>query len=277
MLKPDLHLHSTASDGVLSPEELCKKACCLDVDVMAITDHDTFQGYEQLAGEALPLTLIQGAELSLRDRKNMHLLCYGVHRDTPLHAAVLDLAQKRTQRADQMLDLLHQAGMPLDRQQLLQSAQGSIGRPHIARAMVAQGYVHNLHEAFERFLGDGKPCYVGGERLSLTEALVLCRESRFIPVLAHPYEMGLSLNTLSLLLPEWQRQGLMGLEVYHPSAQGKGFAGLEHLARSHGLLITGGSDFHQEGDHHGLPGCTAAAWQKSGQDIEKLLQAMQDA
>ena len=276
-MRPDLHTHTTASDGVLSPGELIAKAAALGVDMLALTDHDTFDGFLSLRETDLPIPVLQGTELSMADRKNMHLLCYGEMQDTPLHRKVRQLAENRISRAEQMMDLLDAHAMPLDREAVRRSAGGSIGRPHLARAMIQAGYVKNLNEAFDRFLADGKPCYVPGDRLYFREALTLARESGFIPVLAHPFEMGFGVHTLSQLLPEWKEQGLMGLEVYHPSAAAKGYAPLDSTARRLGLLVTGGSDFHQSGDRHGEPGCTAPFWPRAEEDVHLLLEAMHTA
>lgn len=273
-MRIDLHMHSTGSDGVLTPPQLVELAASLGVDVMAVTDHDTFVGVEAVRGQALPVALIPGVELSLRDRRNMHLLGYGWGRHTMLHQAVAELAEKRVKRAERMLALLRENGMPLDGAALLASCGGSVGRPHLARAMVAAGYVRSVSEAFQRYLGEGRPCYAAGERLSLAEALPLMRGSGFVPVLAHPRLMGLGDQTLAALLPAWQAQGLMGLEVYHPSAQARGFGPLERMARRQGLLVTGGSDFHQAGDRHGMPGCTSNAWTNAEADLAALRAAM---
>lgn len=274
-MKIDLHLHSTGSDGVLSPSELVEKVCSMGVDVMAITDHDTFGGYAQLSGQAYPLRVLQGVEMSMADRKNMHLLGYGFTKDTPLHHEVERLSIARIDRARQMLALLREKGMPLDEEELFSSCHGSVGRPHIARMLVEKGYVHSVTEAFQRYLGDGRSCYVAGERLYLKDALHLMLESGFVPVMAHPRLMGLGDQALSVLLAEWQTQGLMGVEVYHPSAEARGFAPMDHMARRMGLLVTGGSDFHQEGDNHGLPGCTNGAWANREDDYNALLRSME--
>lgn len=275
-MKIDLHMHSTGSDGVLTPPLLVEKAISMGVTALAITDHDTFAGVDTLRGKACGAEILPGVELSLRDRRNMHLLGYGLGQATSLHRKVEELAARRVERALKMVALLRQAGMPLDADALLADCGGTIGRPHIARAMVAAGYAAHVREAFDRYLGEGRRCYVAGERLSLAEALPLMRESGFVPVLAHPRLMGLGDQTLMALLPGWQAQGLMGLEVYHPSAEAKGYAALDRMARRQGLLVTGGSDFHQEGDGHGLPGCTAAAWHHAVEDFAALKAAMEN-
>lgn len=271
----DLHLHTRASDGVLTPMTLTEKAASMGISIMAITDHDTFDGVAELHGKALPLRVLQGVELSLSDRKNMHLLGYGLREETLLHDAVKQLAVARVDRAKKMLALLRKNGMPLEEDALFAQCGSTVGRPHIARMLVERGYVHSVTEAFQRYLGDGCRCYVAGERLCLKEALTLMRRSGFVPVMAHPRLMGLGDAALNMLLPVWRDQGLLGVEVYHPSAESKGYAPLDHMARRNGLLVTGGSDFHEEGDGHGLPGCTDGAWANAQTDFAQLETTMQ--
>ena len=274
-MKPDLHTHSTASDGVLSPAELCRRAAEAGITLMALTDHDTFDGVRSL-GET-PIPVLQGTELSMADREGMHLLCYGLPEESPLHEKVRELSRQRLGRFDRMLELLEKAGMPLDRAALTADPSVSLGRPHIARAMIGAGYVKNMQEAFQRYLGEGKPFYVPAERMTLREALPLARESGFVPVLAHPFEMGMSVHTLAMLIPGWKQQGLMGVEVYHPSARSKGYRQLELLARENGLLVTGGSDFHMDHDKHGTLGEVPEEWTCREEDVQALLSAMERA
>ncbi|MBQ8555546.1 MAG: PHP domain-containing protein [Clostridia bacterium] len=275
MMKPDLHMHTTSSDGLLPPRELVRLAARQGVTLMAVTDHDTFAGYEALAGEETPITVLQGVELSLRDMNGLHLLGYGLRVNTPLHAVVKDLADRRLHRARMMVERLCELGYPLDYDAICAECEGTVGRLHIARAMVEHGYVVDTNEAFDRFIGEDCPAYVSGERLSMAEALPLMHRSGFVPVLAHPYELDKEETTLRMLVQAWHRQGLMGMEVYHPSAMSRGHAALDSMARSIGLLVTGGSDYHCDDGRHGQPGCTAAAWRDAAADAAALLQAMQ--
>lgn len=268
-------MHSIFSDGVLTPEHLVEKAVSYGVTVMAVTDHDTFAGADSLKGRHTAIPLMTGIELSLRDMSQLHLLGYGTARAEGLRATVDDLARQRVTRAEKMLGRLRELGMPLDAEAVSGICGGTLGRPHIARAMVAAGYVATVPEAFERYLGDGRPAYVPGERLSMREALSLMRANGFVPVLAHPALLQKDDVTLRALLNQWKDQGLMGVEVYHPSMTNRGYGRLERLARSMGLLVTGGSDFHQEGDGHGFPGCTAMDWRQAEEDVSALIQAME--
>lgn len=271
-IRPDLHMHTTASDGALSPMQLANRAAAAGVTVMAVTDHDSFRGADSLRACKTPIPVIPGVELSIRGMKNLHLLGYGISEAAELRQTVEDLAFKRENRAAQILEKLTAMGMPLQAETI--TYEGTLGRPHIARAMVKAGYVQSVQEAFERYLGDDKPAYVSGERLSMEEALPLMRRNGFVPVLAHPIQLGKDETTLQSLLTYWQSLGLMGVEVYHPSQTAHGYGSLDRMVRRMGLLVTGGSDFHVEDDNHGLPGCTADDWQQAEQDFAALQEAI---
>lgn len=267
-------MHSTFSDGVLTPSRLVEKAVSMGVTMMAITDHDTFDGVDSLQGHATPIPVIPGVELSLRDMHGLHLLGYGFTAAQELRDTVADLARKRLNRAEIMVQRLAEMGMPLDWEAMTDGYSGTVGRAHVARALVAQGYVQSMEEAFTHYIGEGKPAYVAGERLSMAEALPLMRRCGFVPVLAHPAQLGKDELTLRTLLKHWQELGLMGVEAYHPCQRGHE-ARYDRLARSMGLLVTGGSDYHKDGDSHGMPGSIAGPWQTARQDVERLLAAIE--
>lgn len=274
MMKPDLHMHSTYSDGVLTPQQLVERAASMGVTAMAITDHDTFAGVDTLQGASTAIPVIPGVELSLKDMHGLHLLGYGLTAAPELRRTVADLAAKRLTRAQTMVSRLASMGMPLNWHAMTAGYSGTLGRAHIARALLEQGYVLSLQEAFDKYLGEGKPAYAAGERLSMAEALPLMRRSGFVPVLAHPALLGKDDLTLRTLIAHWQTQGLMGVEVYHPTLLNR-TAPLERMVRSMGLLVTGGSDFHKDGDGHGAPGCICQEWTDAPQDMERLMDALQ--
>lgn len=277
MMKPDLHMHTTSSDGLLTPGELVNLAVSRGVTLMAVTDHDTFAGADSLRAKATAIPVLTGTELSLRDMHGLHLLGYGLGDAPELRRTVQELAQKRLTRAGCMLQKLADMGMPIDEAELRANCGGTLGRMHIARAMLEKGYILNLQEAFERYIGNGGPAYVEGERLSMAEALPLMRRSGFVPVLAHPAELELDDMTLRTLLASWQKQGLMGVEVYHPSQKARGFARLDAMVRRMGFLVTGGSDYHCDDGRHGDAGSMLPYWRRAGEDAEALLNAMQEA
>lgn len=273
-MKPDLHMHTTSSDGVLSPEELVRFTVSRGVTVMAVTDHDTFGGIDQLRGTETPIPVIPGIEMSMADMKGLHLLGYGLGDAPELREVVRRLADCRLTRARRMAEKLTELGYPMDYDAIRASCGDSVGRPHIARAMVEKGYVTTTVEAFDRFIGEGCPAYVPNERLTMAQALPLMRRNGFVPVLAHPAELEKDDMTLLMLLESWQKQGLMGVEVYHPSWEHRGYASLDAMARRMGFLVTGGSDYHCDDNRHGQPGCTAIHWRNAAGDVATLLQAM---
>ena len=243
---------------------------------MAITDHDSLDGVDSLRGAETEIPVLTGTELSLRDMHGLHLLGYGRGEAPEFRSAIRDLADKRLNRARLMVERLTAMGMPIDYDELCAHCGGSVGRMHIAREMLARGYVRHTQQAFDRWIGEDGPAYVSGERLNMAEALPLMRRNGFVPVLAHPAELEMPDQALHALLEKWQSQGLMGVEVYHPSQKGYGFDRLDAMVRRMGLLVTGGSDFHAMGDRkHGTPGCTALHWRRAAEDVEALLAAME--
>jgi len=219
--------------------------------------------------------VLVGTELSIRDMKGLHLLGYGRTEAPELRRVVRELAEKRLVRARGICEKLTMLGMPMDYEALRADCRGSVGRMHIARAMVRSGYVRDPQEAFERWIGQDGPAYVAGDRLSMAEALPLMRRNGFVPVLAHPAELEKDDMTLRMLLEAWQKQGLMGVEVYHPSQRGRGYGPLEAMVRRMGLFVTGGSDYHADGDgKHGQPGCMASYWRSAAEDVAALQQAI---
>ena len=276
MKRPDLHLHSTASDGVLSPGQLVEEAARIGLTHIALTDHDTMAGVEELRRASLPLTLIPGVELSMRDMHGLHLLGYGLGQGNGLRAVLLRQQEERLQRAMAIFRRLEGMGMSLQAEEVCRACAGTVGRPQIARAMQQAGYVESVAEAFDRYLGEGKPAYVPYERLCIREALSLLRQNGFVPVLAHPCELKLEDRHLRILLAKWKNEGLLGVEVYHPSAAGHGYEVLDRMARELGLLVTGGSDFHQPKDKHGAIGSMLACWPDPETDLNALKEKLDE-
>lgn len=276
MTRPDLHLHSAFSDGVLLPGLLAEKAASLGVTLMALTDHDTLAGVDALQGAALPIPVLAGVELSLRDMPGLHLLGYGKRAEGAIRPVLTELACNRQHRARQMVRNLASLGIPLSWDDMVSGYRGTIGRAHIARALVKAGHAATVQQAIQLYLAEDRPAYVPGERLAMGEALRLLRESGFVPVLAHPALLKKDMPALHTLLVHWQAQGLMGVEVFHPSLMGR-TATLERMARRMGLLVTGGSDYHQDGDSHGTPGSTCGPWRNAEEDVARLLAAMEKA
>ena len=284
MIRPDLHLHTNCSDGVMSPELLMHECCMSGITLMAVTDHDTMSGSDALCEGNPPIPVIPAVELSMAEMPGLHLLGYGLARGQKFRDKIQELAALRDQRAPIMLQRLKEMGMPISYRDLLAKRHleggpdSTIGRPHIARALVRAGYCRNMQEAFAKYIGNGKPAYVPSERMHIEEAISLMNACGFLPVLAHPRELHLEDHLLESLLDMYCMYGLKGLEVYHPSARAKGYEPLVRMARRRGLLVTGGSDFHQENDSkHGRIGSTVEVWETREEDIPAFLEALQKA
>ncbi len=210
----------------------------------------------------------------MADRYGLHLLIYGMTPAAHLTRRVEELAEKREQRLEQMLARLDAMGMHLTPGQVKEDSHGTVGRPHLAKALLEAGYVSTIQEAYDRLIGENGPAYVEGEKLTMAEALRLVHEAGWVSVLAHPRNLHLTDEILETMLDVWQMQGLRGMEVYHPSARLSGYETLERMARRRGLLVTGGSDFHRDSDRgHGAIGCTAKAWHSADADLQALWHA----
>jgi len=273
MMRADLHIHTTASDGIFPPEAILAMAKDANISAIAISDHDTMDSVPAASALAreLDLLVIPGVEISAGGDEEIHILSYGQRPDAPALTQLFhDMRKERIGRAHRVMDLLEQLHMPLDRDQVFLSANGSVGRPHIARAMVQKGYVSSVRDAFDRYLAKGKAAFVSREKLSPARVIRLLRDCDGIPVLAHPILLSWPQEKLLPLLKEWKDAGLCGLEVYHPS-QKQDFASWLRLARKMDLLITGGSDYHAPDRPDGPMGGTADMWLSAQEDVEALL------
>jgi len=285
-MQADLHVHSSYSDGLLTPEALCALALKKHVSVMALCDHDTTDGLAPMAqaiakanagGEQL--RLIPSVELSTGATGSTHILGYGVHPDSePLRLAMAALRRNRASRGQAMVDALGRLGLQIPPELLPNDATAGmpIGRPHIARALVQIGAVQTVEQAFERYLTPGKPAYVPLEHLSTEQAVTMLSTARAVPVLAHPMRINLPPQVLEALIISLIPAGLRGMEVFHPSASRSDTRMLESMARRHALLVTGGSDFHGERGVRAKLGGLPSGWCCCDSDVAAL-QAAVDA
>ncbi len=238
----DLHVHTTASDGQFSPAEVVHQALEIGLEAIAVTDHDTIDGVSEAlqAAEGTALEVIPGTELSTLDaRSEVHVLGYYINRDDPeLRDTLTRLRDSRLQRAQHILTKLARLGMPLDWHELQKTAgQAVIGRPHISLAMLERGYVSAVSEAFDLYIGRGRPAYVERYKLLPAEAVLTILKAGGLPVLAHPLQV-------SHLIPALVEAGLVGLEARYPGYEPDETEFLLGLASKHALIGTGGSDFH---------------------------------
>ena len=256
----DLHMHTNRSDGSHDPADLVEYAGGRGVEVMAITDHDTMAGVPDAvaAGRAVGVRVIPGIELSIKvPHGSMHLLGYFTEpAPEPLAGLIAGFGEKRVQRARDMVDRLNDMGVAVDWDDVLQGAAGApLGRPHIAEALMRAGHVTERKEAFDLYLGDGRPAYVGSDGLDVEEGLDLVRASGGVPVLAHPYTLALDAAHLDPFVGRLARAGLAGIEVHRPEYAPDQHAAYRQLASKYGLVPSGGSDYHRPSSPH-HPGAT---------------------
>lgn len=246
MSQVDLHLHTTVSDGKYSPAEIVRKAAANGVTILAIADHDSVDGVAaaRQAAKTFPgMRVIAAVEISTDvPLGEAHVLGYFVDcADQDLLAALQRLRDSRVDRAQRMVQKLAGLGMRVEWERVKELAGGSsIGRPHIAEALLEKGYINSFKEAFNKYLGRGGPAYVEREKLTPVEAVQLILRARGLPVLAHPFTVG----DTEGIVAELAAAGLVGLESYYDSYKPEEVSGLLKLAAQHKLLPTGGSDYH---------------------------------
>ena len=243
----DLHLHTTESDGTLTPTQLVQAAQRIGLSAIAITDHDTTGGIEEAQSAAPPgLQVIPGIELSTSTDAGDEVHIVGLWIDphyAPLQRKLATLRKERVSRVDTMLKRLQSLGIALRHEDVLQfDHEDVLSRSHIAAALVKKGVVKTKQEAFDTYIGQGRPAYVKREKLTLEEAVGLILGSGGVPILAHP---GL-LKDLSIL-PRLIQAGLVGMEVIHHSHSAEQTDYFSQMAKDHALLPSGGSDCHGPG------------------------------
>jgi 3',5'-nucleoside bisphosphate phosphatase len=245
----DLHTHSTASDGSESPSALVDLAVGLGLRVLALTDHDTLEGIEEARDSAdrSGIELIAGTEISLDYLGGMHLVVLWLEPGPgPLQDRLGGLQNGRVGRNAAIVEALTDLGMPVTLEEVIeQSGGGSVGRPHIAAVMMQKGYVESVAEAFDLWLGTGRPAYAARPRLSPEEAIGLARDSGGVPVLAHPHTLGINRSAeMADMLVRLRSAGLVGLEAMYAAYHRHEREGYADLARRFGLVASGGSDYH---------------------------------
>lgn len=256
----DLHLHTTASDGRCTPLELVDRAFRAGVTVMAVTDHDTVAAVSdvQSAAKACGIEVITGIEITaIESGRDIHLLGYFI--DSGGAELVAFLAKQRTQRIARVEELglrLARLGMPIDLESVLMQARAqpgrSVGRPQIARAMVAAGHVADTREAFDRWLATGRPAFVSRRGAPPDEVINVVHGAGGLASLAHPGQTDVDSH-----IPAYLGAGLDAIEVYHPDHDADAVERYRNVASRLKLLATGGSDFHGDADHGGEPGAVA--------------------
>ncbi len=250
----DLHIHSTASDGTLSPAEIFKLAQKLKLKAIAITDHDTIDGSKEALQAGIPSSVkfLTGVEISASSPPfisyagSFHILGYSIRLDDPqLNKTLSVLQQARKNRNPQIVKRLNSMGFEFSLEDVASEiGDGQLGRPHIARYLVKKGFVKSINEAFNKYLAQDKPAYVDKYRVDCSRAIEIILEAGGIPVLAHPILLNLDKNETINLFALLKDMGLKGVEVYYPEHSPDMIVFYSKLAQRYGLLKTGGTDFH---------------------------------
>lgn len=245
----DLHLHSIGSDGSDTPEALVTAGVRAGLRALAITDHDTVAGVPSFLETCLRERVLglSGIELSVDTPSgSMHLLGYGIDPSAPSLALALRQVQEgRRSRNGKILERLHHLGISVSWEEVAgQSGGGEVGRPHFARALMARGLADSVQDAFDRFLGRGRPAYVERFRLDPDAAIGLIRGAGGLPVVAHPFSWESDYEVLSRRIEALLARGLGGIEAYHPDHDLERQVACLRLAKKLGLVVTGGSDYH---------------------------------
>ena len=246
MSRGDFHTHSTCSDGLRSPGELVDLAASRGVRVMALTDHDTLDGLEEAEAAAARhpgFTLVPGVELSCDvPGTEVHILGYFIDRERPeLIEQLEEFRRGRIDRAQRIIDALERLGAPIAWSRVQELAgEASVGRPHIAQALLEAGHIESFDEAFERFIGRNGPAYAERAKLAPAEAIAMIRDAGGLAVFAHPSFT----DDYPRVAAELAAAGAFGLEAYYTSYEPELVAELAALAKRLGLFALGGSDFH---------------------------------
>lgn len=240
----DLHLHSTASDGALSPEELVTKAVDLGINAIALTDHDSVEGVEQavLEGKRKGIEIVPAVELSSGlNGQDIHFLGYFIdHKDEKFNKLLERLRRLRMERAAKIVELLRRRDVEIPFDEVLGAAKnGSVGRAHVAKIMVKRGYIDTVEEAFDKYIGRNGSCYVEKYFYTPKEIIETIRDTGGIAVLAHP-----ALSKVDEFIFQFVSFGIQGIEVLHGEHTNEESQYYLKLAQDYDLAPTGGSDFH---------------------------------
>jgi hypothetical protein len=240
----DLHVHSSRSDGILSPEEVVKRAVAMGLRVIALADHDTVSGYEEARSQAIgsELEVVPAVELSTASEgMEIHILGYLInHEDSVFVRRIEEFRKDRHSRGERIVEKLNELGIELSMETVLRVAGGSpLGRPHVADALVQEEFVRSFDEAFARFLGYHAPAYVPKQHIGPEEGIRLIHDAQGVAVLAHPGTLGRDDLIQSLV-----ESGLDGIEAIHPLHDNRTTLKYQKLTEQYGIIFTGGSDSH---------------------------------
>lgn len=244
----DLHTHSRLSDGGVMPAEIVEMAIARRLTAIALTDHDLIDGLaEARQAAAGAIEFVPGVELSVQWRdRGMHLLAYWVSEGTPFAEELHRIQEGRAERNVQMVDKLQALGLEVTLDEVIEEAEiGVVGRPHFAGVLERKGYVASKGEAFEHYLGTGKPAYVARKRVPADKMIRLARESGAVTAVAHPHTLADNRDDFMDLLPDFAEAGIDGVECHYVEYAPDMRLRLAGFANDLGLVPTGGSDYHE--------------------------------
>ncbi|MCK9263500.1 MAG: PHP domain-containing protein [Deltaproteobacteria bacterium] len=250
-IRADLHVHTRASDGDLDPEQVVSQARYSGIDAVAVTDHDTVAGTQEALDSAKKhgIEVIAGVEISaVFEPGTLHILGYFPSYPQGFEQALKPLQEARKLRFPRMVEKLNRLGIDISLEDVLRIAgNAQVGRPHIAKALINKGSVRDFDEAFSRYLAKGRPAYVEKEKMSPREAVRTILAHNGIPVLAHPFTLDLEKPEFRRFIRELADYGLMGIEISYPEHTRSQKRFFTQIAQEHGLLVTGGTDYHGPG------------------------------
>jgi len=247
----DLHVHTTASDGILSPAGIIEKAEKEGLIAIAIADHDTIEGVNEAVEAAQSITVLPSIEFSVAFKGGtFHLLGMNLnHYYEPLINKSKELKEMRDSRTERILSDLAAHAIYIDLDEVLEESQGgTVGRPHIARCLVKHGYGESITEIFQKYLVKGKPGFAPKEKISLEEAMDLILKANGIPVIAHPVSLNCNKEDFVSLVKIFKDMGGLGIEAYASMHSEEDISFYIDVAKKHSLLISGGSDYHGDKD-----------------------------
>ena len=243
----DLHIHTTASDGSLTPTQVVQLARKKGFSLIAVTDHDTMGGVAEAleAGKKYNVDVVPGVEISSGVTLEVHMLGYGMSPEHPVMKAMMeDMRAARVERMERIIENLQKMGVPITVEEVEAVAGGAIGRPHIAQVLIAHGLVPDVRTAFREYIGVGAKAYVERRKMTSEQVVANIRDAGGVPVLAHGGLLRISEVELNQWIDSMAKKGLMGLECYHNAHTPQMERLLRAAAERNGLLVTGGSDFH---------------------------------
>jgi len=249
-IKADLHTHSTFSDGDMTPSELVRLCKETGINVFSLTDHDCIDGLSEAkkACEEYGIRFIPGVEISAKETREIHILGYNFdYTNKEFIEELQKIRELRHRRNRLIISALKKKHLPINEEEL--NSKNTPGRKEIARLMVKRGYVKNISEAFEKYIGFGGPAYINAERPSPEQVIRLINKYGGMAVLAHPYKTGIDENALPEFIERLKSYGLKGVEVYYPTHSEENISFLKKITKENKLYMTGGSDFH---DRNGI-------------------------